>query len=165
MELLRPEEVTQIASEYPEHDPTGRDLLVAKTVHRFSITRQDFDRLIWQEIDATRFLTPRDQPRTMADIRSRLAADGRSFQQLAEGLRIPGEYDPEWFKGCVRIIEQQLQLPKGRLVLVRATPAERDQSPNTRYYIRDGVHRALVVASEDPEPWPRVEALLIHPRP
>jgi hypothetical protein len=123
--------------------------------------------LVWQERDDTRLLTPREQPRTLKDVCHRL--QGRGFGQLASPLGLPtDQHNPAWFRKCAEIDAAFDYSRFGWISVVPPTDNERTQSPRGSFYIYDGVHRSLVLASRllgreiDFQP---IAALLILPRP
>jgi len=59
-------------------------------------TREEFLRLVWQSIPATRPLTPVGEPRTLFDCAIRLSTFGWDFQTLVHA-------GSEWFSPCVVI--------------------------------------------------------------
>ena len=106
-------------------------------------TEDDFLSLIWQEIDATRFLTPHSLPRTVRDVALRLIEDGRSFDALCEAQ--PHQLDPEAFVSF-RDMGPFRWDKVGELVLRFAQPEEAAQSPAGTFYVHDEVHRSLLLA-------------------
>jgi len=155
------------------HDQSRDDRLVmalqqSTSLRLFQIpTAGEFLRLIWQESDPTRFLTPPARPRTLGDIARRLKLDGRTFHQLANSSHQPG-LDPAWFQPCIEIDESFKAEAFGRLMLVEPLASERRQSPRGTFYAWDGVHRTIVLAKKlfasEVDYFP-VEAVLIRPRP
>lgn len=109
--------------------------------------QQTFFSLIWQEIDASRLLTPFGVPRTLNDVLSRFNSEGHSFESLSNSLDLPRtHHKPEWFKDCVKI-DQEFDINKfGWLTVVSANDAERNSTPKGTFYIYDGNHRALILA-------------------
>ena len=126
----------------------------------FLATREEFLRLVWQSIAATRPLTPVGEPRTLFDCAIRLSAFGWEFQSLIQdGF--------EWFRPCVDI---DTAFDHGKMELVALTPLneqERRETPAGNYYIYDGVHKSIVLAKrllrEETEYEP-VQVLLLTPR-
>ena len=123
-------------------------------------TRDEFLKLVWQSINATRALTPARQPRTLGDCASRLSTFGWEFQRLVQA-------GFEWFRRCVDIDKA---FDYGKVGLVALTPlneSERRETPAGNYYIYDGVHKSIVLAKRllrgetEYEP---VQMLLLTPR-
>jgi hypothetical protein len=123
-------------------------------------TREEFLRLVWQSIPATRPLTPVGEPRTLFDCAIRLSTFGWDFQTLVHA-------GFEWFRPCVDIDKA---FDYGKLGLVALTPLnepERRESAGGTYYIYDGVHKSIVLAKRllrretEYEP---VHVLLLTPR-
>lgn len=141
----------------------------SQALYLFRLYDEDsFLSLIWQEIDSTRLLTPRGQPRTLKEIGLRLRA-WRGFSELASALGLPRtEHRPEWFDRCVHIDTGFDYARFGWISVVHPTDSERRQSPSGSFYIYDGVHRAVVLAkrllAQESEFQP-LTALLIVPRP
>jgi hypothetical protein len=130
-------------------------------------TADEFLLLIWQEADSARFLTPPAHPRTLRDVAERLLQSGHSFEALVTNLGMPrSEHQPEWFRPCVEIDRQFDMTRFGWVVLTPATAGERNQSPTGTYYIFDGIHKTLVLATRllQGTPYQPVEALLLTPR-
>lgn len=138
--------------------------------HIYRLTLETVDellRLIWQEADPARFLTPPGNPRTLRDVVGRLLQSGRSFEALVTNLGMPrSEHQPEWFRPCVEIDCQFDMARFGWVVLTPATERELSQSPTGTYYIFDGIHKTLVLAKRllQGSPYRPVEALLLKPR-
>lgn len=141
----------------------------SQAVYVFPLNDEEsFLSLIWQEIDATRLLTPADEPRTLKEIGSRMQA-WHGFSQLASALDLPkNQHDPAWFERCIPIDTAFDYTRFGWISVAHPTDGERRQSPRGSFYIYDGVHRALVLAKRlfaqetDFQP---LTALLIVPRP
>jgi hypothetical protein len=130
-------------------------------------TADQFLRLIWQEADPARFLTPPGNSRTLRDAAERLLQTGRSFEALVTNLGVPrSEHHPEWFRPCVEIDRTFDMTRFGWVVLTPATEGERNQSPTGTYYVFDGIHKTLVLAKRllQGTPYRPVEALLLTPR-
>jgi hypothetical protein len=91
-------------------------------------TKEEFLKLVWQSIAATRPLTPVAEPRTLFDCAIRLSAFGWEFQSLVQdGF--------EWFRPCVNIDKA---FDYDKLGLVAITPlneAEKRETPEGKYYI------------------------------
>lgn len=122
---------------------------------------EDFLSLIWHEIDASRILTPRDKPRSLRDVAQRMICAGVTFDDLSSpgkkefvvksfrsriGDHICSNYNPNWFTKC-SIIYDSFDIRKfSPIVLRKANPGERSQTPKGILYIKDGTHRCLVYA-------------------
>lgn len=107
--------------------------------------QEDFLDLAWQEIEATRFLTPPDGPRTLRHVAHRIIEEFNDFDGLASAPPRPG-LDPTWFSTC-RMIQRSFDWDEvNRPWLLPARPDERRHSPNTHMYISEGVHTTLVIA-------------------
>jgi len=65
---------------------------------------QSFLSLIWQEIDATRLLTPRGQPRTVGDVAGRMLEHSWTFSSLSQSVGLPPtQHLPSAFESFERI--------------------------------------------------------------
>jgi hypothetical protein len=137
----------------------------------FLFTLEDeasFLSLIWQEIDPTRLLTPRGQPRTLGDVANRMLQNSWTFSSLCNPMGLhPTQHDPGAFRSF-EALDADFDISKfDLLAVVPANDSERRQSPHGTFYIFDGVHRSLVLAhrvlSRQVDYHP-VEALLITPR-
>jgi hypothetical protein len=123
-------------------------------------SKEEFLKLVWQSIDATRPLSPAGQPRTLRDCASRLAECEWQFQSLVDG-------GFTWFQKCVDIDEEFDYSKLGLIALTPLTPSEKDETPAGTYYIYDGVHKSIVLAKRilrgetEYEP---VQVLLLEPR-
>src|SRR5713101_2802103 len=123
-------------------------------------TREEFLRLVWQSINATRPLTPVGEARTLFDCASRLSTFGWEFQPLVQA-------GFEWFRRCVDI---DAAFDNGKVGLVALTPlneAERRETPAGNYYIYDGVHKSIVLAKRllrGETEYESVQVLLLTPR-
>jgi hypothetical protein len=123
-------------------------------------TREEFLRLVWQSIAATRPLTPVGEARTLFDCANRLSTFGWEFQRLVQaGFK--------WFRRCVDI---DAAFDYGKVGLVALTPlneAERRETPAGNYYIYDGVHKSIVMAKgllRGETEYEPVQVLLLTPR-
>jgi len=129
---------------------------------------KSFLSLIWQESDYTRLLTPRGQPRTLADVAGRMIENSWTFSSLSRPMGLmPMFHDPAAFESF-ETLDASFDISKFDFIAVTpANDSERRQSPSGTYYIYDGVHRALVFAyrvlSGQMEYHP-VEVLLMTPR-
>jgi len=129
---------------------------------------QSFLSLIWQEIDPTRLLTPRGQPRTLADVAGRMIANSWTFSSLCHPMgQVPTHHAPGAFESY-RALDADFDFSKFDFIAVTpAKESERRQSPSGTYYIYDGVHRSLVLAHRvmnGQSKYQPVEALLMTPR-
>lgn len=137
----------------------------------FFFTLEDekpFLSLIWQESDFTRLLTPWGQPRTLADVASRMIANSWTFSSLCRPMGLELKYhDPAAFESY-RALDTGFDISKFDFIAVTpANDSEKRQSPNGTYYIYDGVHRALVLAHRvmsGHSKYQPVAALLLTPR-
>ncbi|MBI3153583.1 MAG: hypothetical protein HYZ21_15725 [Chloroflexi bacterium] len=129
---------------------------------------KSFLSLIWQEIDATRILTPTKEPRTLFDVATRLIKSGYTFEGLNKDLGLGrNQHQPEWFSSCITIDAEFDFTQFGWIALVAATDNERTQSPNGSFYIFDGVHKTLVLAKRlltEETTFQPIEALFLAPR-
>jgi hypothetical protein len=126
----------------------------------FLATKEEYLRLVWQSIDATRPLTPVGEPRTLLDCAFRLSTFGWEFQNLVQA-------GFEWFRPCVDIDEA---FDYGKVGLVALTPlskSERRETTTGNYYIYDGVHKSIVLAKRilrGETGYEPVQVLLLTPR-
>src|SRR5216684_3250641 len=126
----------------------------------FLATREEFLRLVWQSIDATRPLTPVGEPRTLFDCASRLSTFGWEFQRLVQA-------GFEWFRPCVDIDKAFDYGKVGLVALTPLTESEKRETARGNFYIYDGVHKSIVLAKRllrgetEYEP---VQVLLLTPR-
>jgi hypothetical protein len=103
---------------------------------------ESFLSLIWQEIDSTRLLTPRGQPRTLKEIGNRLRAR-HDFPQLASPLDLPStEHCPSWFERCIQIDAAFDYDRFGWISVVHPTDGERGQSPDGSFACCSGRPRS-----------------------
>jgi hypothetical protein len=129
---------------------------------------QSFLSLIWQEIDPTRLLTPRGQPRTLGDVAGRMIDQSWTFSSLSRPMGLMPMYHAPVAFERFEALDAGFDISKFDFIaVVPANDSERRQSPSGTFYIYDGVHRALVLAhrvlSGQMEYHP-VEVLLITPR-
>jgi hypothetical protein len=110
--------------------------------------------LIWQESDPARLLTPYCQPRILRDVAQRLINGGYTFESLARDLGLsPNKHQPMWFERCVEIDKAFDFEQFGWVAVVAATDGEREQSPGGTFYLFDGIHKSLVLATAISELW------------
>lgn len=129
---------------------------------------QSFLSLIWQEIDPTRLLTPRGQPRTLLDVAGRMVKNKWTFSSLCRPMGLmPTCHDPAAFESFEKL-NTGFDINKFDFIAVTpATDSEKLQSPSGTYYIYDGVHKSLVLAYRilnGQSIYQPVEALLMTPR-
>src|SRR6266849_8380569 len=91
-------------------------------------TREEFLRLVWQSIDATRPLTPVGEPRTLSDCANRLSTFGWEFQALVQA-------GFEWFRRCVDIDKAFDYRKVGLVALTPLNAPEGCETPGGNYYI------------------------------
>jgi hypothetical protein len=148
---LKDDILSQLALKQGRGEHVDRRLFTSirdsEALYLFTIFDEDsFLSLIWQEIDATRLLTPGGQPRTMKEVGSRLQI-WQGFSRLAGELDLPRtQHNPAWFERCVQIDTSFDYNRFGWISVVHPNDSERRQSPRGSFYIYDGVHRALVLA-------------------
>jgi len=137
----------------------------------FSITLEDADSflsLIWQEIDDSRLLTPRGQPRTLRDVAHRLITRENTFEGLAQDQGLSAQHHkPAWFEKCIPIANNFSYEAFGFIAVVPATDAEQKQSPNGSFYIFDGTHKTIVLSTlliKKQIKYKPVQAVLLIPR-
>jgi hypothetical protein len=125
--------------------------------------------LIWHERSQSRLLTPRGQPRTLADVAGRMIENRWTFSSLCCPMSLPAEdeHDPSWFRSCKRI-DAEFSFDEFDFIgLMPANDCERRQSPGGKFYIYDGAHKTLVLAYRllaKQTAFRTVEGLLIAPR-
>lgn len=147
-----------------EFAPQGKLLLRTFDQHE----RDGFLDIAWQEIDATRYLTPPDCPRTLRSVAKRVLAEFGSFAELCRSDAKPG-LQPEWFGPCAQIEEDGFDWSKwNRPWLVPAIAGERRLSPRTSLYVYEGVHSTAVLALSllsGSVAWKSVDAIICIERP
>jgi hypothetical protein len=174
MEKVKKDEVLgELASKQGRGDHVDSRLIAsireAESLYLFCLHDEDsFLSIIWQEINSTRLLTPKGQPRTLKEIGDRLRA-WHGFPHLASALDLPStEHCPSWFDRCIQIDKAFDYDHFGWISVVHPTDGERNQSPGGSFYIYDGAHRAVVLAKRliaKESIFQPVTALLIVPRP
>jgi hypothetical protein len=132
--------------------------------------KSGFLSLIWHQIDESRFLTPSNEPRTLQHVGDRFLNGRHTFQKLSDTHQTePRERDPKWFRRCAEIVSAEFCYCKfGCPILGLPTADEEEQSPAGTFYILDGAHRTLVLATkllEGEIEFSPVQALLLLPRP
>jgi hypothetical protein len=123
-------------------------------------TREEFLRLVWQSIDATRPLTPVGAPRTLLDCACRLSTFGWEFQALVQA-------GFEWFRPCADIDKAFDYDKVGLVALTPLSESERRETTAGSYYIYDGVHKSIVLAKRllrGETGYEPVQVLLLTPR-
>lgn len=130
--------------------------------------KESFYSLIWQESDPARFLTPPGKSRCLLDVAQRFIENKYSFKQLSKSIGLPAnQHNPKWFEKCIPI-ESDFHYEKfGLISIVSANDSERKQSPNGTFYIYDGIHKSLVLATKlvsKEIDYHKIEALLLIPR-
>ena len=123
---------------------------------------------IWQEIDPTRLLTPRGQPRTLGDVANRMIEQSWTFASLSRPMGLPPtQHSPSAFESFEKIDSAFDFAEFDFIAVMAANDSERRQTPPGTFYIYDGVHRILVFAHRmltKQSRYQPVEALLITPR-
>jgi hypothetical protein len=146
------EDVLRLLHQHGERDPkvsAGLELLVRKAAGRYRLYLEDPDSflaLIWQEISGCRLLAT-GGARTLRDVVQRMKVNGWTFADLARNLDFGSDYhSPDWFAACLTI-EADFEWQRfGHLLLTPPCDVERRQSPRGTFYIKDGNHKALVLA-------------------
>jgi hypothetical protein len=131
-------------------------------------TADEFLDLAWQEIDATRALTPSDAARTLRAVAERVLRDPGSFAAIAEADPRAG-LDPSWFGPCAAIEREGFDWSKWQSPwLVPAVESEWRFCPATTLYVFEGVHSTAVLAVEllrRSVDWRPITAVLCRGRP
>ena len=120
----------------------------------FILSESDFDDLVFMEANASVWannqklvdiLTPKGTSRTLKEVVDRMLkvysheSPIQVFKQLSE--------DEPWFEGCFLISARFDPRLMGELLIRPLTAYEKPaHSPNIRFYLEDGNHRALVYA-------------------
>jgi hypothetical protein len=135
----------------------------------FTLDDEDsFLSLIWQEIDPSRLLTPRGQPRTLGDVANRMIEESWTFESLSNPMGLPPtQHVPSAFESFETINSAFDFAEFNFIAVVAANDSERRQSPSGTFYIYDGVHRSLVFAHRvltKQTSYRPIEVLLITPR-
>jgi hypothetical protein len=129
---------------------------------------QSFLSLIWQEIDPSRLLTPRGQPRTLGDVANRMIEHSWTFMSLCNPMGLPPtQHVPAAFDSFEKINSAFDLAEFDFIAVMAANDSERRQSPSGSFYIYDGVHRSLVFAHRvltKQTSYRPIEALFITPR-
>ena len=103
----------------------------------------------WQEIRATKVLTPAVRPRTLREVARQLDDQFTSFDSIANTAHVPGQLTPDWFRVCAEIESDgwqwDLYAPPW---LIPATVDERRHSAKTTLYLFEGNHSAAVLAHQ-----------------
>ena len=135
--------------------------------YKSELNENEFLSLIWHEIDASRLLTPKGEPRTIRDVAERLIKC-HTFESLCEYQGLPStEHDPSWFDKCLKIDNEFDYDRFCAMWLVEENCIEHKQSPLGKYYIEDGAHRSLVLGKRlllEEEKYRTVKAILRDPR-
>ena len=113
------------------------------------LDQHSFMSLVWLEGNVNRTLT-KDTDRTLFDAVRNLLAKEWTFELLADQhRRVEGQYEPEWFGGCVgacrEILAGELR-GLGVLGLTVLNSSECERSPTGSFYIYDGNHRSIAYA-------------------
>jgi len=145
-----------------------REIAAPGQLFALTLASDDFLRLIWQEADFARFLTPPHESRTLRDVARRLIELGYSFDALTADIGLPREqHHPQWFTPCAEI-DRAFDMDRfGLLILTPATEGEYRQSPGGIYYVFDGVHKSIVLAKrllENTIAFRPLDVLLLVPR-
>jgi hypothetical protein len=137
--------------------------------------KEDFLSLVWPYFDDGHILTPLNQPRTLRHVAERLRNSGASFSDLACGHTRAGfpwsskDFFQRWWDGCRTLDANWTFERMSTLALVQTTSGERLGAPSSRFYIYDGLHRTMVLASrllgDSQHDFRPVNCLLLEPRP
>ena len=126
---------------------------------------ESFLSLIWHEIDASRLLTPKGESRCLQDVANRFNKRNYTFEKLSESMNLSAnQHDPHWFEACIPINNNFEYENFGWIVIQEANENEMKQSPCGTFYIYDGAHKSLVLATKLKEKeieYKKIEALLI----
>ena len=136
-----------------EHEANCRKIERAK-YKRFTVSETDFNQLLFMEANACVWagkptlvdkLTPEGKPRTLQVVVDRIVTEYpyksplKIFKHLSE--------DEPWFEGCFIISARFDRRLFGELLVRPLMAYERKvHPPETRFYVEDGNHRALVYA-------------------
>jgi len=129
--------------------------------------KESFLSLIWQEIDASRLLTPKNESRCLKDVANRFIKKNYSFTKLSNSMGLPpSKHNPKWFQKCNQMYQSFDYEKFGVITVVPANDIERAQSPEGTFYVYDGIHKSLVLAVKLLEGYNfnKVKAVLLIPR-
>jgi hypothetical protein len=113
------------------------------------LDREAFLDIAWQEMRATKVLTPAVRPRTLREVARQLDDQFTSFDSVANAPAIPGQLRPDWFRVCAEIEVDGWQWDRSVPPwLIPATISERRHSERTTLYLLEGNHSAAVLAHE-----------------
>lgn len=136
-----------------EHEANCRKIENAK-YKRFTVSEVDFNRLLFMEANTDVWagkptlvdkLTPEGEPRTLQIVVDRIVTE-YPYDSPLKILKHLSEDEP-WFEGCFIISARFDRRLFGELLVRPLMAYERAvHSPETRFYVEDGNHRALVYA-------------------
>jgi hypothetical protein len=131
-------------------------------------SESEFLALIWQARDDSRLLTPPGRPRTLGAVAERMIDQRYTFDRLASDFGLPRSvHNPDWFAPCRDIYNHFDGALFDFVALTPATSAERNENPQSSWYIYDGAHKTLVLAYRllaREYLYQPVETLLLSPR-
>jgi len=146
-------DANQLSASLSKYEATRQQIEIAE-YKTFTLNETDFDDLVFMEANAAVWakkqelvdtLTPKGKSRTLKEVVDRILrvypyeSPIQVFKQLSE--------DEPWFEGCFLISARFDPRLMGELLIRPLTAYEKPaHSPNIRFYLEDGNHRALVYA-------------------
>jgi len=146
-------DANQLSASHSEYEAT-RQQIESAAYETFTLREADFYDLVFMEANdavwannqkLVDLLTPKGKSRTLKEVVGRVLkvypheSPIKVFKQLSE--------DEPWFEGCFIISVRFDPLLMGELLVRPLTVYEKPaHSPNIRFYLEDGNHRALVYA-------------------
>ena len=153
MKKLLLEDANELSASQSAYEATRQQIEMAE-YETFTLSEADFDDLVFMEANdavwannqkLVDLLTPKGKSRTLREVIDRILtaypheSPIQVFKQLSE--------DEPWFEGCFLISARFDLRLIGELLIRPLTAYEKPaHSPNIRFYLEDGNHRALVYA-------------------
>lgn len=144
-------DANQLSASHSEYEATRQQIQLVE-YEIFTLSEVDFDDLVFMEANdavwtnnqqLVDLLTPKGKSRTLKEVVDRILkvypyeSPIQVFKQLSE--------DEPWFEGCFLISARFDLRLMGELLIRPLAPYEKPaHSPNIRFYLEDGNHRALV---------------------
>jgi hypothetical protein len=133
----------------------------------WQLDQSTFLRIAWQEDDSTRLITASAKNRTLGAIADYVFETFGSLDGPLASEPVPRQFQPGAFQRCVDIASSFDLSRWKRPWLVPATGSELRNTPATRFYVCEGVHRTMALAlglKQGSIIWAPIEAIVADDR-
>lgn len=148
----------QVSSRFAEREAAGHHIdgrlkrRLEKDTDFYEIVFEDQDSflsIVWQSFPGIHIVAPPGKPRDLRAVAKRVVEAEWSFSRLASDPPISvGMHDPKWFEICPKIDLEFSYENFGEIALRPLNEHEEKSNPRGTFYLHDGNHKCLVLATK-----------------